>query len=339
MWVTHPNSPHIWTSWVFPGAKPFRFTLISGQEKIHCGLLSLGVYQNQLRVQGVAHGVSGVHGLGVAGFRVRALRLYPCVAALMLCCALACAWIAHCQKHKKTPAIMHALPAQGPFKHKRELHFVFDVGGKLQERVLALTPGNIPTDEAVVVQLNGHIITHLKACPSRWDLEQSIALDSGRMVEGRNVIRIGFLAQDLRPWGLRNVYLRSASLKEKRSLEDMFLMANKLYIERHARAGNLYRAHKKISEMINQRKAEDTWPQGYDDLKHNIDAALVEELKHALRSARMHLRAGNKDQARHIWMKLLNDRIDPFDPQRHMILKEMKQLGIDLNNHGPLGSR
>jgi hypothetical protein len=228
------------------------------------------------------------------------------------------------------------LPAKGTYGHEIAgqgptdvLSFAFTTNTP-QAMTFYFTPGNIPSSDAVWIELNGQRLESLTPSINTWAREARVALPATYLQPGVN--RLEFVTQQplAMPWGVRNLYVQKSQMEATQvDPEKWFHVAEKLFLERNAISGNLLRAKQAMRKSIKAlQQNQQPIPAAYQTLYEKIVGEQKQLFETTLRQARLLVRNQDLPRARRYYQKILQEMIDPMSPNRSKIQREMREAGL-----------
>lgn len=215
----------------------------------------------------------------------------------------------------------------GKSKYHR-LHFSFSID-EVQPLVLKLTSGNILTKDDLKILINDHEIDRVDPCPDCWNREQRIVFEEKYLKAGVNTVAFVYQGNPQHVWAVKNLYVEQTQFDQIYTVEQLYNISKKLFIERGVKAGNLLRSKKMLERLLkgleNQKQEI---PLEVIGLQEKIQQALLHQQKQLLREARIMVRNKNWHQAKIYYERLLDEYIDPVDPVRNQILMEIEEVGL-----------
>lgn len=228
------------------------------------------------------------------------------------------------QNFKKT-----TLPARGVFgnvnskKPVQSLKFEFQTH-QGRYPVLHYTPGNLNGNQDLQIQINGKFLAFVPASPNRWNVEQTQFIPKGILVNTINVVEFVFLNQTPNSWGIRDVYIDETSeAPAVLSGAELIKNAKKLLSERNVKKGNLVRAEqlaKQAGQFYYSKKQN--YPQTLQNLIEKIRAEKVQMINDYQVLIQKYRQQGDKKKESRMFKKLMDELIDPVDPDRNQVLRD-----------------
>lgn len=240
----------------------------------------------------------------------------------------------HIDHHENQIISLPARGAYGKLTHKQkslqkiEFQFKHEKG----KVFLHYQPGNIQARDQLSLYLNGVLVGFAPVCSKRWHVEERVPLPSEHIKKGKNKLTFQ-LNKSQEPnalWGIREVYV-TASIKESSFVEDesFYLdVAQKLFLERNSKPGQLARAKRLLNRSLVQFKAKKTnIPRKAHELEKKIAAEEEKLFLKLLSQGKQMENLGEVQKARKVYQQLLSEFTDPSDPRNQkikMILQNMR---------------
>jgi hypothetical protein len=225
------------------------------------------------------------------------------------------------------------LPARGTYgnidsRHISSLEFEFQSDNS-KYLVLHYTSGNLSSSKDLQIQINDQFVAYSPASPGLWNVEQAIYIPKNLIKSGLNIGHFKFISKPLAPWAVRDIYIEELNEEPfQQNGMDLIKTAQKLFRERGARKGNLVRAQQTIvqAQQFYLQKNE-SLPNELNDVLLNIQSEKKQMIQDHKLLIQKYKRQGEIKKASKVYTKLLNELIDPMDPDRREFESEQRNQG------------
>jgi hypothetical protein len=228
----------------------------------------------------------------------------------------------------------HTLPARGTYgslnasneaNRVASVEFEFSIP-KGKYLMLHFTSGNLSKSNDLLININGHFLGYAPASPGKWNIETQKFIPTSVLNEKNNKVSFHFQGSKSLSWGVRDIYIQSfQEMPVQQDGKDFLIMAKKLLRERSVKAGNLVRAQQVLDQasQFYQAKNEET-PELISKLISQTQKEKYRLILDHAELIRKHKREGEKQKARNVYARLMDELIDPVDPDRLAVQKEFE---------------
>jgi hypothetical protein len=223
-----------------------------------------------------------------------------------------------------------SLPARGVYGGSASIQSVeFDFQPHPPKfSVLHYTPGNIADADNIEIMVNGKLLGFAPASPGKWNTEVSLPIPPDLMKEGSN--KIGFLqsGDKQQPWAVKDIFIEDVdTLPSQVDGVECLKNAQKLLRERKVRRGNLIRAEQVVKQAIQYYRSQQKQPLlALTDLADQIAKEKLQMIQDHQLLAQKYRREGEPKKAGKVFQKLLDELVDPMDPDRIVVEREIQEL-------------
>lgn len=222
------------------------------------------------------------------------------------------------------------LPARGTYGNidsncVSSLEFEFQSDNQ-KYLILHYTSGNLSSSTDLQIQINDQFVAYAPASPGLWNIEQTLYIPKTLVKNGKNTGYFKFTPKELAPWAVRDIYIEELNEEPfQQDGMDLIKTAQKLFRERGARKGNLVRAQQMIvqAQQFYQQKNE-SLPNELNDVLLNIQTEKKQMIQDHKLLIQKYKRQGEIKKASKVYIKLLNELIDPMDPDRREFESEQR---------------
>ncbi|MCB1198412.1 MAG: hypothetical protein KDK51_08555 [Deltaproteobacteria bacterium] len=267
-------------------------------------------------------------------YRIYVAKLLPLLLVMIGLVILGCTFFLTSSSSVSAVSQQFALPARHTYgnlmdkqTYVHKLSYDFEIK-KVETLTFLFTPGNIPNDDDLLLSINGQTIAPIKSCLHHWDRQQRVTLEAKYLQPGINILTFVYTGPLSHAWGVRNLYVQKSNPTQDRTANESFDIAQKLFVERKAKVGNLLRAQKMMQHLIKNHQGAPSTLQAYQLFMSKVEHALHALQQGYLRDARVLVRNAQLQKARRYYEKVLQELIDPMDPLRVEIQTEMRKAGI-----------
>jgi hypothetical protein len=225
------------------------------------------------------------------------------------------------------------LPARGVYGNASN-HSISSLVFEFQfnsSKYLALhyTPGNINHSTDLEIQINGQFLSYAPPSPDLWNIEQTVYIPENLLKVGRNIGNFTFIPKPTAPWAVRDVYIEELDEQPfEQSAPDMIKTAQKIFRERGARKGNLVRAQQILIQAQQSFKRKNEFePKEIKEMQISIDMEKKQMIQDHRLLIQKYRRQGEMKKATKVYLKLLEELIDPMDPDRLEFESEQRSQG------------
>ncbi len=240
-------------------------------------------------------------------------------------------WFKESSTHTSPTTIQ--LPARGTYGNINStgisnLKFEFQSDNQ-KYLILHYTSGNLAGSTDLQIEINDQFVAYSPASPDLWNVEQTLYIPKNLVKSGRNIGFFKFTPKQLAPWAVRDIYIEELNDEPfQQSGIDLIKTAQKFLRERGARKGNLIRAQQAVmqaQQFFKQKKEPE--PIELKDILVSIQLEKKEMIQDHKLLIQKYRRQGDLKKASKVYRKLLNELIDPMDPDRREFEADQRNQG------------
>ena len=225
----------------------------------------------------------------------------------------------------------YTLPARGTYGNTNAKepmdHVAFSFENSDQKyKILHYTSGNIETENDLELLMNGKLFSYATISPDKWNVESTVVIPQSFLTK-HNSLTFQFRGDSKQPWAVRDIHIETSDEQPiNQSGLELSKIAEKFFHERNVRKGNLVRA----IQTMNQAKefyemSHQEMPAEYVQLFTNMKKEKQKMINDYWMVAQKFRQQGYTQKSNTIFYKLMDELIDPMDPDRILVQKEMKE--------------